>query len=85
MSQNQAKESETVPNPTLGVLQKPSPNIHAEDLGQTHTGSFMLGLVSGSPWEPRLVDPVGFLMMSLTHLMPTTLPPPLLQDSPRSA
>ena len=34
---------------------------------------------------PRLVDSVGFLVVSLTPLAPPILPPPLPQDSPTSA
>lgn len=39
---------------------------------------------SGSPYEPRLVDFVGLLLlMSLTRPAPTILLPPLLWDFPK--
>jgi hypothetical protein len=38
-----------------------------------------------SPYELWLVDTVGFLVVSLTPLAPTTLPFPLQQDFPSSA
>ena len=50
-------------------------------LGQSHIGSLVVGSVSVSPYEPRLVDSVGFLVVSLTPLAPTILPPSLQQDS----
>lgn len=37
-----------------------------------------------SPYEPRLVDSIGFLVAFLTPLTPTTIPPHVLQDSPNS-
>lgn len=36
---------------------------------------------SVSPYDPRLADSVGFLVVSLSPLAPTILYPPLLQDS----
>ena len=55
-----------------------------EDL-LVHVCSLVGGSVSVSPYGPRLVDSVGFLVVSLTILSPTILPPPLPQDSPGSA
>jgi hypothetical protein len=39
---------------------------HAEDQGQTHAGFLIVGLVSGSSFEPRLIDSMGFILVSLT-------------------
>ena len=50
-------------------------NIYVEGLGQSHAGSLVGGSVSMSHYGLRLVDSVGFLMMSLTHMAPTILPP----------
>lgn len=50
--------------PLLGVSRKDKVthcNICELCLGQTHAGSLVVGLVSVSPYEPMLVDSVGFL------------------------
>ena len=39
-----------------------------EDLGQTHTGTLIVGSTFVSPSEPWLVDSVDFLMVFLTPL-----------------
>ena len=49
-----------------------------QGLGQAHAGSLVSGSVSVNRCEPRLVDSVGFLVVSLTPLAPTILLP-LLQ------
>ena len=55
--------------PLLGVPQEDQAMIiYAEGLGQTHVGSLIVGSVSVTLYEPKLVDSVGFLMMSLTPL-----------------
>ena len=55
-----------------------------EGLPPSHACSLVGSLVSVGPYGPRLVDPVGFLVMSLTPLDPSILPLPLLQDSTSS-
>lgn len=53
-----------------------------EGLGQSHRG-FLVGIsVSVSPCGLRLIDSVGFLVVSLTILAPIILYPHLPQDSP---
>ena len=47
------------------------------DIGQSYTGSLVGGSASVSPYEPRLVDSVGLLVVSLTPLAPMILPPHL--------
>jgi hypothetical protein len=47
--------------------------------------SLVGGSVSVSPYGSRLVDSVGFLVISLTYLTSTILSPPLLKDFPSSA
>ena len=51
---------------------------------QVYTGSLVGGSVLCS-YEPRLVDSVGFLVVSLTPLAPKILLHPLPKDSPSSA
>ena len=63
-----AKGSERASAPLLGV---PHCNFYAEDLGQSHASFLVVGSVSGSSYEPTLVDSVGFLLVSLTPLAPT--------------
>jgi hypothetical protein len=61
------QESEQASLPLLGVPQKTNVdnrNIYVESLGQTHVGSLVIGLVSESPCEPKLVDSAGFLVGS---------------------
>jgi hypothetical protein len=50
------------------------------NLGPPHACSLVVDSVSVSPHGPRLVDSVGFLVVSLTSLAPSNLCPPLLQD-----
>lgn len=58
-------------------------NIYAEGLAQTHKGPVIVTSVSVSLYEFYLVDSVGhILMVSLTPVAPTILPPPLLCGSP---
>jgi hypothetical protein len=57
-------------------------NIYVGSLGHTHTGSLMVISVSLSPYEPRAVDSMDFLVVSLTCLAHTVLPPHCLQDCP---
>lgn len=42
--------------------------------------SLVIGSVSENNYEPRLVDSLGFLVMSFISLAPIILPPSLLQD-----
>ena len=42
-----------------------SSNIYAEGLGQSRAGSMIVSSASVSPYGPRLVDSVGFLVVSL--------------------
>lgn len=53
--------------------------MYAEGLGQTHASSLVDGSVFVSFCEPRLVDSVSFLVVSLTPLVPRILPLLLLQ------
>jgi len=39
--------------------------IYSEGLGQTHAGSLGVGSVSVGPYGATVVDPVGFLVVSL--------------------
>lgn len=48
--------------------------IYSEDLGQTYVSFVIIAFVSVSPYEPCLVDSVGFLVTS-TPQAPTILPP----------
>ena len=54
---------------------------YTDGIGQTHKGSLIVDSVSVSLYEPRFIDPMGFLVVSLTSLAPSVLPPPLSQDS----
>ena len=77
-SLKQAEESETgsaptIRSPTRRQLHKC--NICAQGLGESCAGSLVVGSVSVSPYEPKLVDFVGFLVLSLSPLAPTILPP----------
>jgi hypothetical protein len=54
-------------------------------IGPFHTSSFVGSSVSMKPYGPRLVDPIGFLVVPLTHLAPSTLPSYLPQESLSSA
>ena len=57
-------------------------NIYAECLCQSHGGYLVVGLDFVSPYKPRLVDSVSFLVVFLTHQTPAFLSPlPSLQDS----
>ena len=50
-------------------------NMYAEGICQFHAGSLVDGIASGSSYELSLVGFVGFLVVPLTSLVPTTLPP----------
>jgi hypothetical protein len=56
----------------------------AGGLGSYHAYSLIGGLISVSPDGPRLVYSVGFLVVLLTPLASSILPPPLPQDSQSS-
>lgn len=43
-------------------------NMYAEGLGQSYAVSLIVGSISVSPYEQRLVDSVGFLVLSLNPL-----------------
>lgn len=60
-------------------------HIYVEGLNQTYLCFLVIGSVSVSPYELRLVDFTGFLVMSMTPLVPTILPPSLQQHSPSSS
>jgi hypothetical protein len=49
-------------------------NICAEGLGQPHAYSLVGGSVSVDIYVTKIVDSVGFLVVSLTLLVPTVLP-----------
>ena len=51
--------------------------ISVGDIGPVHTYSSVGGSVSVRPYGTRLVNSVGFLVVSLTLLAPTILPLPL--------
>ena len=55
--------------------------IYAKGLGQSYTGFLVGSLIFVSLCGLRLVDSMGFLMVSFTPLAPTSL----LQDSSSSA
>ena len=60
-------------------------DICVQGLGQSHAGSLVGGgSVSVSPYGPKLVDSVDFLMVFLIRLAPKILPPSFLKDSPSS-
>jgi hypothetical protein len=58
--------------------------ICAEGLGLSHAGSLVCGSVSVNPYGPRLVDSIGFLVVSLTPLVPMILLPPLFRGIPQA-
>lgn len=77
-SQKQAEESEIAPalsvrSSTIRPSYTAIKYMYAEGLDQSHAG-FLVGSVSVSPYEPRLVDFVDFLVLSLTPLTATILP-----------
>jgi hypothetical protein len=72
------------PNPSFRSPTRIHNVTCVEILGHSHAGSLVGCSVSMSPYEPRLVDSVSFLMVSLTLLVPTFLPSLLQQDSPSS-
>ena len=57
--------------------------ICAEGIVPSHIYFLVSVSVSVSSYGPKLVDYVGFLVVSLTPLIPSILPPPLLQDFPK--
>ena len=83
-SQNQAAQSETSSLNFLEVHTKVklhSCAIYAEDLRQCHTGSLVVSSITVSPYVPRFVGCVGFLVVPLTPLGPIILLSSLLPDS----
>jgi hypothetical protein len=56
-------------------------NICAEGLYQSHACSLVGSSVSVSPYGPKLVDSLCFLMVSLAPLAPTILHPLILQHA----
>jgi hypothetical protein len=50
-------------------------------IDQSHTSFLVGGLLSVRPYQPKLVDDVGFLVVSLNPLMHTILPPSLSKNS----
>jgi hypothetical protein len=78
-SQKHATELETAPaltvrNPTRRSIYTTVTN--AEGLGKSHAGFLVVSTVSRSPYEPKLVNFVGFLLISSIPLVFTILPPP---------
>ena len=61
-------------------LQRQNPGGELE-LCQSHACSLVVGPISVSLYGPRLVDSVGLLVVSLTPLICSLLPPTLPQDS----
>ena len=55
--------------------------MYAEGLGWSHAGFLVVGSVSVSLYDPRLIGSVSYLVVSLAPLALTILPPPLPQDS----
>jgi hypothetical protein len=51
-------------------------NIYAESLRQSHAGFLVVHSVSMIPYEPRLVDSAGFLVVSLMPLAEVSPPHP---------
>lgn len=58
--------------------------ICAESLVLTHFCSLVGSSLPVNLYEPRFIDSVGFLVVSLTPLSPPILLPHLRQDSPSS-
>lgn len=58
--------------------------ICIEGLGLSHSCSLVDSSVFISPHGPRIVGSIDFLVVSLTPLAPSILPPPLPQDYPSS-
>jgi hypothetical protein len=58
-------------------------DICTEDLSQSQACSLVGSWVSVNAYGPRLVDSIGFLVVPSTPLASKTLPPLLLQDSPK--
>ena len=58
--------------------------ISVEGLGLAHACCLGGSSISMNPYGVRLVDTVGFHMVSLTPLASSILPPHLPQDSPSS-
>lgn len=80
-------ESEKAPAPTVRSHTRRSSYTtvtYLEGVGQAHAGSLVGCSVPMGPYGTRLVDSVGFLVVSLTALAPIILPSSLLQDSPSS-
>ena len=59
--------------------------ICAEGLGPSHAYSLVCGSVSVNPYGPRLVDSVGFLVVSLTPHAPTILFSPSSAGPPQAS
>ena len=80
------QKSKTAPTPIVRSPSHKQIELHncicSEGLGQSGAGTLAISSVSV---VPRLVDSVGFLVVSLTPLVATILFLPLLLDSGRSA
>lgn len=78
-SQKRATQSETSPVPIVRNLTRRQRlhncNIYSEGLAQSHAGSLIFGSVAMSPYEPRLVGSVGFLVMFFILLFLQSLSP----------
>lgn len=83
------KKIQIAPVPTIrGSTRTPSyitTTHYVEGLSQIHAGSLVLSSVFVSPYEPRIVDSLSFLVVSLFPLVSTILLPRLPQDSLSSA
>lgn len=65
-SKKLAKELEAHPLPLLGALQKHQANsrgIYTEDLLQTQADPVLAASFSASPFEPCLIDSVGYVLL----------------------
>lgn len=60
-------------------------NTYAEGLDQSLEGLLVVGLISVSPFEPKLLDSLNFLGVSLATLAPKIVSPSLSCHSQRSA
>jgi len=81
--QRQASESETAPAPAARDLTRRPSYISVTYVLRAHACSLVGGSASVSTRWSRLVDSVGFFMVSLTSLAPSILPPCLPHDSLR--
>jgi hypothetical protein len=83
LAERQATESETAPTPAVrSPTRRPSYITAIEGLRLSYVCSLVGSSISVSPVGSRLIDSVGFLVLSFTPLAPSSLPSPLLPDFP---